>query len=593
MSNLSTLPKGDSAWLLRKAIERIIQQVSVLETNIGSSTTGNSANTQIIFNDAGTLRGDTGLTYNKTTDVLSFGAGICYGDLTVDTNTLKVDSANNRVGIGTATPAYKLEVVAPAGDNIVSLFRSGDATAANNAGGGFQSISNATAASRVARVWLDADGADLSSGDYFFIQKNGNSGTVEFNQSSNAAMTFLTNGTERYRIASDGVATWSNVGGVAGTAMTLNSTGLGIGATPIGKFDVYNTISDTTMFIRSDTAKLGQIVFRDNLDGGNQGKLKYDHSTDTLSLSTAATEQVFIDASGNLQVVGAATVQGLTVGKGAGTVATNSAFGVSALSLNTTASNGAAFGYQALKNNTANLNAAFGSNAGLTNTTGAENVFVGSNAGNLNLSGGNNTIVGASAGYTNSVGVNNTIMGAGAAYSATNSTNTVIGASAAGNLTTGASNVVIGGSAGNSSSVINLTTQSNRVVIGDANVTNAYILVAWTVTSDSRDKSDVQAAPYGLQFVNELIPITYKWDKRDKYENSTPDGTHKESKTQLGFLAQDVIALEKKHGGVAGDLLIADDETEESLKITETKFIPILVKAIQELTARVQTLEAR
>ena len=294
-----------------------------------------------------------------------------------------------------------------------------------------------------------------------------------------------------------------------------------------------------------------------------------------------------------LDVTGAATVQGLTVGKGAGTVATNSAFGVSALSLNTTASNGAAFGYQALKNNTANLNAAFGSNAGLTNTTGAENVFVGAGAGQLNLTGGNNTIVGASAGYTNSVGANNTIMGAGAAFSATNSTNTVIGASAAANLTSGASNTVIGGSAGNSSSVINLTTQSNRVVIGDANVTNAYILVAWTVTSDSRDKSDVQSAPYGLQFVNELIPITYKWDKRDKYENSTPDGTHKESKTQLGFLAQDVIALEKKHGGVAGDLLIADDETEESLKITETKFIPILVKAIQELTARVQALEAR
>jgi hypothetical protein len=108
------------------------------------------------------------------------------------------------LGVGVASPSYKLEVVAPAGDNIVSLFRSGDATAANNAGGGFRSISSATAANRVAQVWLDADGANLSGGDYFIIQKNGNSGTVEFNQYSNAAMTFMTNATERARIDASG-----------------------------------------------------------------------------------------------------------------------------------------------------------------------------------------------------------------------------------------------------------------------------------------------------------------------------------------------------------------------------------------------------
>jgi hypothetical protein len=42
-------------------------------------------------------------------------------------------------------------------------------------------------------------------------------------------LVFSTGASERYRIASDGVATWSNVGGVASTAMTLNSTGLGVG----------------------------------------------------------------------------------------------------------------------------------------------------------------------------------------------------------------------------------------------------------------------------------------------------------------------------------------------------------------------------
>ena len=119
------------------------------------------------------------------------------------TQAMTLDASGNMIVGGTSTN-YRMEVVGPSGDNIISCFRSGDATAANNAGGGFRSISSATATSRVAQVWLDADGANLSGGDYFFIQKNGNSGTVVFNQHSNAAMTFLTNNTERMRIDSSG-----------------------------------------------------------------------------------------------------------------------------------------------------------------------------------------------------------------------------------------------------------------------------------------------------------------------------------------------------------------------------------------------------
>jgi hypothetical protein len=124
------------------------------------------------------------------------------------------------LGIG-ASPSYKLEVVAPAGDNIVSLFRSGDATAANNAGGGFRSISSATAASRVAQVWLDADGANLSGGDYFFIQKNGNSGTVDILQSSNAAMRF---GTDYQNRAAFDMTIDASGSLLVGTASSLQNT---------------------------------------------------------------------------------------------------------------------------------------------------------------------------------------------------------------------------------------------------------------------------------------------------------------------------------------------------------------------------------
>jgi hypothetical protein len=108
------------------------------------------------------------------------------------------------LGIGTTASTVPIEVAGPSGDNVIATFRSGDATAANNAGGGFRSISSATATSRVAQLWLDADGANLSGGDYFIIQKEGNSGTTTLNQFSNAAMAFKTNDVERARIDSSG-----------------------------------------------------------------------------------------------------------------------------------------------------------------------------------------------------------------------------------------------------------------------------------------------------------------------------------------------------------------------------------------------------
>ena len=47
------------------------------------------------------------------------------GDLTVDTNTLKVDSTNNRVGIGTASPSNSIHLNGASGD---TLFRISDST---------------------------------------------------------------------------------------------------------------------------------------------------------------------------------------------------------------------------------------------------------------------------------------------------------------------------------------------------------------------------------------------------------------------------------------------------------------------------------
>jgi len=107
--------------------------------------------------------------------------------------------------------------------------------------------------------------------------------------------------------------------------------------------------------------------------------------------------------SGTLTSTGDATISGMTVGKGLGAVATNTAIGVSALAANTSGQYNAAFGYQALtKNTTANYNSAFGLQALLGNTTASNNVAVGYNALTLNTTGvATLGTITAGTGYTN------------------------------------------------------------------------------------------------------------------------------------------------------------------------------------------------
>jgi hypothetical protein len=139
------------------------------------------------------------------------------GDLTVDTSTLKVDSTNNRVGIGTATPTAALDILGAFGTS------TGAAVIRNN---------SAANASNISQVQFFAANSFAGSEQVASIHGSNpnaaanNGGALVFSTSLNGTGTTPT---ERYRIGNDGTATWS-VGG--STAMTLNSTGLGVGLVP-------------------------------------------------------------------------------------------------------------------------------------------------------------------------------------------------------------------------------------------------------------------------------------------------------------------------------------------------------------------------
>lgn len=77
--------------------------------------TGSTAWTSLLYaTDASDITGATlasNVTASSLTSVGTLGSLAVSGDLTVDTNTLKVDSTNNRVGVNTTSPGTALDVI--------------------------------------------------------------------------------------------------------------------------------------------------------------------------------------------------------------------------------------------------------------------------------------------------------------------------------------------------------------------------------------------------------------------------------------------------------------------------------------------------
>jgi len=159
------------------------------------------------------------------------------------------------------------------------------------------------------------------------------------------------------------------------------------------------------------------------------------------------------------------------------------------------------------------------------------------------------------------------------------------------------------GSGGNSSPSGNVSTASNIVCIGNNSITDLYCADTSISSSDARDKTDIQDFKHGLSWINELRPVTYRWDKRswygtDEEPHGTPDGSKKGSRIHVGFLAQEAIEVEKKHGyGDSKDnMLIAnqnEDEKDPSYGMKYERLVPVLVNAIKELSAEVEHLKSK
>jgi hypothetical protein len=241
----------------------------------------------------------------------------------------------------------------------------------------------------------------------------------------------------------------------------------------------------------------------------------------------------------------------------------NNAFGQNALKVGTAASFNNAFGAGALRDATANDNSAFGNVAGLILSTGTSNSFFGAGSGTNVGSGSDNTMVGGLAGLSITSG----------------STNTMIGRNTNG-LAAGTNQTALGYQA--------TTDASNQVYLGNSSVASFKCQVALTVVSDGRFKKIVADAPLGLDFIKDLSPKLYSWDKEklSNFLHQTPSEGAVDLKVYNGLVAQEVQdALLKHKCGELAIVQVPEDETKQTWGLAQEALIPAIINAIKELAA--------
>ena len=202
------------------------------------------------------------------------------GDIAFDTTTLKIDSSNNRVGIGTASPAAPLDV---AGNFILK-------SPANTLYGNFDATTQAYAAFR-----LQAAGSSYGFiGQTSSLLASGGSNTALGLRSENELAIATGGSTERVRIDDSG-----NVGIGNTVASTINAANVS------GNLVVGSGSGTEGITVYSGNTGLGSLCFGDGTSGTSTytGYLTYNHSSNHMEFGAGnGLEKMRIDSSGNVGI---------------------------------------------------------------------------------------------------------------------------------------------------------------------------------------------------------------------------------------------------------------------------------------------------
>ena len=315
------------------------------------------------------------------------------------------------------------------------------------------------------------------------------------------------------------------------------------------------------------------------------------------------------------------------VGAAAGQATTTGgvdAFGMYALTANTTGTANCAFGgYQTggagnpamLQNTTGYHNAAFGNGALSNNTTGYDNCAFGADAGRNAATSYGNSYFGAWAGVQNT-GVYNTGIGNNTLYATgSGGSNTAVGYQAGYGITSGSSNTLIGENVGNYTTVIT-TGQNNawlgsKLVASSAAVTQSILIgwagatdkgnntgflaatsgvyqgnnsASWSTTSDQRLKKNIVDNNDGLNKINAVRVRNFEYRTKDEVTELSEHCVIAKPGVQLGVIAQELQQ-------VLPDCV--KQETTGVLSVDPDNLTWYMVNAIKELSAEVASLKSQ
>lgn len=514
--------------------------------------------------------------------VLFVGAG---STLAQDNVNLFWDDTNNRLGIGTTTPSLQLQTSGDVQFNGVRVGRGAGNDSTNTAVGN-NALPNASSVNNVALGTNAGQRIGAGSGNNVCVGSGAGGGSSS-TQTATANVFIGTN-------AGQVVTTGSNNIGIGTNA--LNNLGIGGTNVAVGDSALVNLTGG------SHNVAVGSLAGRAISSGERNVAVGRNALSSSGGLLTGSANTVIGDLAGAVLstaasdnvIIGSRAGQSLTVGS------SNVIIGEGAYRTATGSSDAVVIGYLAADQVTAAsaaIGVAIGRLAARTYASSSPSVVVGPSALNgYSGTGGRLTVIGTSAASNLSatgaaedmvVVGDSAQCGQATVAGVTARRNTVVGASAGTAITTGANITLLGYDAEPSAAAVN-----NEITLGNASVTTLRCAVTTiTAISDARDKADVADLSLGIDFLNTLRPVQYRWDRRDWYENGTPDGSQKTADFEAGFIAQELDTAQNNASAEWLNLVLKSNP--DRLEATPGKLLPIVVKACQQLHARLVELEAR